>query len=86
MPFPPLFGRWCSGCGRSIWWDELTLTVTKPPVSQMAGDVFDVSERYTVATCVATLFARGDRPVLVGPAQWEPGSGPASSSTSPLKH
>lgn len=50
----------CSGCGRSILRGELTLTATKPPVSQTAGDAVNVGE----AMCSGHL-----RCDLVGPGR-----------------
>lgn len=52
--------RLSSGCGRSLWRGELTLTATKPPVSQMAGEAVNISE----AMCSGHL-----RCGLVGPAR-----------------
>lgn len=51
---------YCSGCGRSILRGELKLTVTKPPVSQTAGDAVNVGE----AMCSGHL-----RCDLVGPGR-----------------
>jgi hypothetical protein len=49
-----------SGCGRSILQSELTLTATKPPISQTAGDAVNVGE----AMCSGHL-----RCDLVGPGR-----------------